>query len=277
MEGAVPTSSCQEAVDRIRQQIGVQPVEIAIVLGSGLGEFAGRIEHPQVIAYRDIPHFRPCGVEGHSGNLIFGTVGGRQVVCQQGRYHYYEGHQAADIVLPIRVMSKLGAKYLLVTNAAGGINEGFDPGDIMLIRDHINFMGMNPLRGPNESSFGPRFPDMSHAYDPELGELMLHVARDASVFLREGTYLAVSGPSYETPAEIRMFRTLGADAVGMSTVPEVIAANHLGMKVTGLSCISNAAAGMEDQTLSHDDVSDVVGRSSAPFESLVSRWIERLP
>ncbi len=269
--------ACADVCRVIREKVGDFSPEIGVVLGSGLGNFASRIEVVAQLAYADIPHFQPCHVEGHSGNLILGRIGKRRIICQQGRYHYYEGHDPQDIVLPIRVMSQMGAKSLLVSNAAGGINEGFEAGDVMLIRDHINFMGMNPLRGINADVFGARFPDMTFAYNRELGELMLNVARENSIFMREGVYLAVSGPSYETPAEINMFRTLGADAVGMSTVPEVIAANHAGMRVVGLSCIANAAAGMDNVVLQHEDVNEVVGKASKQFEELVEQWIQTVP
>ncbi|MCB1043879.1 MAG: purine-nucleoside phosphorylase [Acidobacteria bacterium] len=265
-----------ESCESIRAIIGDFRPELAIVLGSGLGGFGDRIHVDHCISYSDIPHFMPCHVAGHSGNLLFGTIRKKKVVCQQGRYHYYEGHDPQHIVHPIRVMSQLGAGNLLVTNAAGGICEGFVPGDIMLIRDHINFMGMNPLRGTNPDGMGTRFPDMSYAYNSHLSAFMLEAALETHVFLREGVYLAVPGPSYETPAEIRMFRTLGADAVGMSTVPEVIAAVHAGMQVVGLSCISNVAAGLTEQVLAHDHVAEVVGSAGRQFEDLVACWIGKI-
>ncbi|CAM2069896.1 purine-nucleoside phosphorylase [Sulfidibacter corallicola] len=247
---------------------------IGIVLGSGLGQFARRIEVNATIPYGDIPHFRPTSVAGHPGNLIFGTLAGHQIVCQQGRYHYYEGHSISETIFPIRVMKALGVETLIVSNAAGGINLDFRKGDIMLIRDQINFQGTNPLIGPNAAEFGPRFPDMTHAFDPEYAEAMLAVAKEMGITLKQGVYISVTGPSYETPAEIRMFRAWGADAVGMSTANEVIAANHCGMRVLGLSCISNEAAGITDEKLSHDDVGDVVSRMSERFESLVEAWVK---
>ena len=268
---------CLETAAFLKQKTAGFEPEIAVVLGSGLGSFADRIEVAATIPYSQIPHFKQTAVAGHSGNLIFGQVGGRKVVCQQGRYHFYEGHHITEVVFPIRVMAKLGAQTLVVTNAAGGINGDFGVGDIMMIRDHINFQGTNPLIGPNDDTFGPRFPDMTFAYDPDYRQQMREVSKSLDIPIREGVYLAVTGPSYETPAEIHMFRTLGADAVGMSTVPEVIAASHLGMRVLGLSCISNAAAGMSGEKLDHTDVEKVVKVMGRQFENLVTRWIERLP
>jgi len=267
---------CRETAAFIRDRIGDFRPEIAIVLGSGLGRFTQRIKVTATLSYGEIPHFKPTSVVGHSGNLVFGTIVGRSVVCQQGRYHYYEGHPIGDIVFPVRVMRVLGAHSLVITNAAGGINERFGVGDIMLIRDHINLQGVNALIGPNHEELGPRFPDMSHAYDPEYAERLLLVAGEKGIDVRQGIYLSVSGPSYETPAEIRMFRLLGADAVGMSTVNEVIAANHCGLRVLGLSCISNAAAGMTSEKLSHSHVEAEIGKVSDRFEALVAGWIREL-
>lgn len=266
----------QETTAFLAGKIGDFTPEIAIVLGSGLGNYAEQIQVHKIIPYNEIPHYKETGVVGHSGNLVFGEISNKKVVCQQGRYHFYEGHSIQDVVFPVRVMAALGAKTLIVTNASGGINLDFREGDIMLIRDQINFQGANPLIGPNLENLGPRFPDMSYAYDQEYSEKMLLLAHKLEVDIRQGTYLAVTGPCYETPAEIRMFRTLGADAVGMSTVPEVIAANHCGMRVLGLSCISNAAAGITDEKLDHTDVERVIGAMAFQFENLVSRWIEAI-
>lgn len=260
----------------INQQVPDFKPSLAIVLGSGLGQFAKRIDVIKTIPYAEIPHFKPTSVEGHAGNLIFGTLAGRQVICQQGRYHFYEGHAIQDTIFPIRVMRALGVDTLIVTNAAGGINLDYRKGDIMLIRDQINFQGTNPLIGPNPPEFGPRFPDMSHAFDPAYCEKMLATAASLEIELKQGVYISVTGPSYETPAEIRMFRAWGADAVGMSTANEVIAANHCGMRVVGLSCISNEAAGITDEKLSHDDVGDVVNRMSQKLENLVEAWVKAL-
>ncbi|MDJ0839860.1 MAG: purine-nucleoside phosphorylase [Acidobacteriota bacterium] len=267
---------CLETRDYLQQRVPGFTPQIAVVLGSGLGGFGDRMSQEAVIPYEEIPHFKQVGVVGHSGNLIFGTVGGKKIVCQQGRYHYYEGHTIQEVVFPVRVMSALGAETLLVTNAAGGIDTSFNVGDIMMIRDHINFQGANPLMGTNEDAIGTRFPDMTYAYAPEYRVQVLGIAEEMNLEIREGIYLAVSGPSYETPAEINMFRTLGADAVGMSTVPEVIAANHRGMKCLGLSCISNAAAAEGAEKLDHTHVAEVIDKMSRQFESLVETWIERL-
>ena len=271
-----------EAADQIRTRIrnasrnSEIQFDLGVILGSGLGEFGHRIEKPIIIPYEDIPGFRPCGVEGHAGQLIAGQVEGKMLLCQQGRYHFYEGHPMSDVVFPVRVMAELGIKNILITNASGGINSAFRAGDIMLIQDHINMMGTNPLIGRNLDRFGPRFPDMSYAYSPELRKKLTEAGEDLGIHLQEGVYLAVSGPSYETPAEIRMFRTLGADVVGMSTVPETIAANHCGMQVLGLSCVSNPAAGLSTQKLTHEEVKDVIGNMSQTFENLVCQWIKKL-
>ncbi|PIE01591.1 MAG: purine-nucleoside phosphorylase [Acidobacteria bacterium] len=258
------------------QRSGESPFQLGVILGSGLGDFGSRLENPTILRYEDIPGFKPCGVEGHQGNLIIGEVAGQTLLCQQGRYHYYEGHSMSDVVFPVRVMAALGIKNLLVTNASGACNREYAGGDIMLIEDHINFMGTNPLIGKNLTEMGPRFPDMTYAYSPQFRRDFERVAAENQVQIRKGVYLAVTGPSYETPTEIRMFQTLGADVVGMSTVPECIAANHCGMKVLGLSCVSNAAAGLSDATLSHDEVKDVIGKMSRTFERLVTQWIHTL-
>ncbi|MCB1051200.1 MAG: purine-nucleoside phosphorylase [Acidobacteria bacterium] len=246
----------------------------AVILGSGLGNFANSIQVDYVLPYSEIPHFKPCNVAGHAGNLVFGRVGSVRVVCQQGRFHFYEGHAREDLIFPVRVMAALGAKALVVTNAAGGINSSFKVGDMMVIRDHINHMGTNPLIGENEDALGPRFQDMTYAYPENLRTLLYAEAKKLEITLKEGVYLAVTGPCYETPAEIRMYRLWGADAVGMSTVPEVIAANHCGLKVLGISCITNAAAGMEDKPLDHKEVQEVTARLAQQFEKLVHHWIQ---
>ena len=268
---------CQETVAYIKQSVTPwEPPEMAIVLGSGLGNFGARIDNPKVIPYEDIPNFHVSTVKGHAGNLIFGTIAGKRVVCQQGRYHYYEGHPISETIFPVRVMRALGAETLLVSNAAGGINQDFRVGDIMVIRDHINFQGTNPLIGPNDARFGKRFPDMTYPYDATYVESIHVRAKELGLSLRDGVYISVTGPSYETPAEIRCFRSLGADAVGMSTVNEVIAGNHCDMRVLGLSCIANAASGMEDVRLTHEDVAAVIDKMSHQFEELVLKWIETL-
>jgi purine-nucleoside phosphorylase len=270
------SEKCQAAKQYLnRITDGFQP-EIAVVLGSGLGRFGKQIDVVRNVPYSEIPGFRMPSVTGHSGNLIFGTVAGKRVVCQQGRLHYYEGHPIQDVVFPVRVMYMLGARSLIVTNASGGINEDFEPGDIMLIRDHINFQGTNPLIGPNDDKLGTRFPDMTFTYNSELAEKITLVAERLGIAIRQGVYLCVTGPSYETPAEIRAFRTLGADAVGMSTVPEIIAAHHLGFDVVGLACITNHAAGIKDEQLSHDQVEQVIETMGDRFERLVINFIEDL-
>ena len=267
---------CQETKAYLEKQLSGFKPEVAIVLGSGLGNLSKKINVHKTIPYAEIPHFKPTSVVGHLGNLIFGTLGERSVVCQQGRYHYYEGHSVQETVFPVRVMHALGASTLLVTNAAGGIDASYRVGDIMLIRDHINFQGANCLTGQNEEAFGPRFPDMTYAYCPEYAAKTLEVAKGLGFTLREGVYLSVSGPCYETPAEIRMFRLWGANAVGMSTVNEVIAAVHCGMRVLGFSCISNAAAGMQEEKLDHSDVEKAIHQIDAKFEALIVRVVREL-
>ena len=262
-------------VNSIRQRTKVVP-KIALVLGSGLGRFAERIEDPDVLDYRDIPRFAHSTAPGHKGRLVFGTLSGKPVVCMQGRFHYYEGHPLSDIAYPIRVMKALGADVVILTNAAGGVNPRFSAGDVMMIEDHINFMGINPLIGPNDESVGPRFPDMTYAYDPALRELAFAAACKCRIPLRRGVYLGCTGPSFETPAEIRAFRLLGADAVGMSTVPEVIAANHCGMQVLAFSLTTNLAAGVLDRPLSGEEVNTIGERKSGEMERLITAVIEAL-
>lgn len=250
--------------------------KVGLILGSGLGALADGMEDKVVIPYGDIPHFPASTVVGHKGNLVVGKLAGTPAFAMQGRFHYYEGHAMADVVLPVRVMARLGVETFVVTNAAGGLNEKFEPGDLMLIRDHINMFGTNPLLGPNVDEFGPRFPDMTNAYDKDLRALAKDVAKELNIGLQEGVYMGLTGPTYETPAEIRAFRTLGADAVGMSTVPEVIVARHMGVKVLGISCISNMGAGMLPEPLSHEDVVAVTGRIAASFGRLVTTVVGRL-
>ena len=220
------------------------------------------------IAYEDLPGFPVSTVEGHAGRLLWGEIAGVPLYCMQGRFHYYEGYSMEEVTLPVRVFARIGVQGLLLTNAAGGIREGFFPGDLMLVTDHINFMGVNPLRGPNADAFGPRFPDMTAAWDPDLRDCLLRAARDASVRLHQGTYLAVSGPSFETPAEIRAFAGLGADAVGMSTVPECLVARHAGLRVGGISCITNLAAHVGGETLTHEEVARAARKSLADVTAL---------
>lgn len=265
----------QEYAELIRARVAMTP-KIGIVLGSGLGELGEKVETPTVVPYGDLPGFPVSTAPGHVGQFIFGTLGGQPVVCMQGRLHYYEGHAFSDILLPVRVMRLLGVETLILTNAAGGINPSFSVGDIMLITDHINFMGANPLVGPNDDSFGCRFPDMSFAYAPKLRELAKACAKETGIELKEGVYLACSGPSYETPAEIRAFRTLGADAVGMSTVPEVIGASHCGMQVLAFSLISNMAAGILKQKLTEEEVLEAGRQKGAQMQALIQNIVEKL-
>ena len=265
----------KEYAEFIRQRVSATP-KIGIVLGSGLGELGEKVENPIFVPYRDLPDFPVSTAPGHVGQFIFGTLGGKSVVCMQGRLHYYEGHALSDILLPVRVMRLLGVETLILTNAAGGINPSFSVGDIMLISDHINFMGVNPLVGPNDDAFGCRFPDMSFAYAPKLRELAKACAEETGTALQEGVYLPGSGPSYDTPAEIRAFRTLGADAVGMSTVPEVIAANHCGMQVLAFSLISNMAAGILKQKLTEEEVLEVGRKKGAEMQALIQKIVEKL-
>ncbi|HEY9249294.1 MAG TPA: purine-nucleoside phosphorylase [Rariglobus sp.] len=243
--------------------------DIGLILGSGLGDLADSIEQAKVIPYGDIPDFPVSTVEGHAGELVIGTLAGRPVLLMKGRFHMYEGYEADTVTFPIRVMKQLGIRTLLITNASGGINAEFSPGDLMLISDHLNLMGKNPLVGPNDAELGARFPDMSEAYSRKLRALARSVGEKEGIALREGVYAGLLGPSYETPAEIRMLRTLGADAVGMSTVPETIAARHAGIEVLGISCISNMAAGMLEKPLSHAEVMETGERVKETFMRLV--------
>jgi purine-nucleoside phosphorylase len=243
----------KETLDTIRARTRIEPV-VGIVLGSGLGGLAEAVGEPVSIPYAEIPGFARSTVAGHAGRLVLGALEGVPCVVMQGRFHYYEGHKARDIVYPIRVMAALGVRRLLLTNAAGGISLSLKPGDLMVIDDHINLSGINPLIGPNDEGAGPRFPDLSNAYDADFRALIDEAARELCIPLHHGVYAMMSGPSFETPAEIRMLRTLGADAVGMSTVPEVIAANHCGLVTAAISCITNMAAGILPRPLTHSEV-----------------------
>ncbi|AVF25699.1 purine nucleoside phosphorylase 1 [Paenibacillus larvae subsp. larvae] len=265
----------QEAAQFIEEKIGFNP-QIGLILGSGLGVLADLIEDAKVIAYQDIPHFPVSTVEGHAGELVAGKIKGKNVIMMKGRFHPYEGYDLAKVSFPVRVLKQLGVTKLIVTNAAGGVNTSFNVGDLMVIKDHINFMFRNPLIGPNNNDLGVRFPDMSEAYSKKLQQLSHEVAAEQNFKLQEGVYAAVMGPSYETPAEIRMLRTIGADAVGMSTVPEVIAARHAGIEVLGFSCVTNMAAGILDQPLSHEEVIETTERVKPKFLKLVLGIIEAL-
>jgi len=260
----------QPSTEYVKTEIGDFRPTIGLILGSGLGSFADdRMRKHVTVPYRYIPEFPRSTTSGHKGNFVFGHVGSHAVVCMQGRFHFYEGYPISELAKPVRLMSELGVKTLIVTNAAGGINEKFQAGTLMLITDHINMIGSNPLIGDNDDSFGVRFPDMTAAYDPQLRAGAEAVADALNIKVDKGVYLATSGPSYETPAEIRAFKTLGADAVGMSTVPEVIAARHAGIRVCGISCITNKAAGLSDKPLSHDDVKETADRIKGQFGDLL--------
>ncbi len=266
-----------EAVASVKARIpGSAVPDVAIVLGSGLGEFANRLTDATAIPYGDLPHWPASKVIGHDGRLVVGALAGRRVAALSGRAHFYEGHDLGRVSFAARVMGRLGVKALILTNAAGGINPALTPGTLMVMDDHINLLGSNPLVGPNEDAFGPRFPDMSEVYSKRLRGIADEVARGQGLAIGHGVYVAVHGPSYETPAEIRAFRTLGADAVGMSTVPEAIVARHMGVEVLGLSCITNAAAGVLPQPLNHDEVMDVARRVRDTFARLLEGIIGRL-
>jgi purine-nucleoside phosphorylase len=250
--------------------------DVGLVLGSGLGPFADAMPDAFTVPYADIPHFPASSVIGHAGRLVGGTVRGRHVLALSGRAHLYEGHDLRTVTFAVRVLSRLGIRTLILTNAAGGINTAFTEGALMVIDDHINLLGSNPLMGPNDDRFGPRFPDMTEVYSRRLRALADDTARAIGLTLQHGVYLAVHGPSYETPAEIRAFRTLGADAVGMSTVPEAIVARQMSMEVLGISCITNMAAGVLPQPLNHDEVMATTRRVRESFAALLEGIIERL-
>ena len=268
-------SRLNQSARYLRTQIAGRP-EIAVVLGSGLGALAERLQRPTGVSYGAIPHMAESTVEGHDGELIYGSLRGKEVVCMKGRFHGYEGYRMDVVTYPIRLLKIMGLKTLILTNAAGGINPELAPSDLMVIEDHINLMGSTPLTGPNIDTWGPRFPDLSRAYSLRLMAVARHAAEALNLKLKQGVYAACLGPSYETPAEVRMLRTLGADAVGMSTVPEVIAANHLGMEVLAVSCITNAAAGLSARQVSHAEVTRVAERVKREFAALISAVVEHI-
>ncbi|HWW61646.1 MAG TPA: purine-nucleoside phosphorylase [Thermoanaerobaculia bacterium] len=268
-------AAINDAVSFIRTKSKIQP-EIGVILGSGLGDVVDAIEIETAIPYGEIPGARASTVLGHQGRLILGHAGKVPVAVMQGRVHFYEGYEMHEVMFLARVLGRLGIKKLVVTNAAGGVNTSYVAGDLMLISDHINFSGVNPLRGPNVEELGLRFPDMTDAYSEELRVIARDVAQSIGVDVKEGVYLFLSGPTYETPAEIRAFRTLGADAVGMSTVPEVIAASHMQIPVVGISCITNMAAGILKQKLTHQEVMDTTARVQKQFTALVLGIVERV-
>lgn len=259
----------------LREQIEFEP-EIGLILGSGLGDLADRIEGSIEIEYKDIPNFPVSTVEGHEGKLVFGKLKGKSVVAMKGRFHYYEGYELEEVTFPVRVMKRLGVEKLIVTNAAGGSNTDFKPGDLMIIEDHINFALRNPLIGINHEELGSRFPDMSRAYDREMMESAKEVAKNLGIDLKSGVYAWVTGPSYETPSEVRMLRRLGVDAVGMSTVPEVIVARHGNIRVLGISCITNMASGILDKPLDHSEVIETSEIARDKFISLILGTIEAI-
>jgi len=265
----------QNAANFLKGKYTQQP-RIGLILGSGLGVLADEIEQPVKVPYDSIPDFPVSTVEGHAGQLVFGLLNGVQVVAMQGRFHFYEGYSFEKVTFPVRVMKELGVESLIVTNAAGGVNESFSPGDLMLITDHINNMGSNPLIGKNDERLGVRFPDMSVAYCKDLRNQAKEIASSLNIKLQEGVYVGNTGPTYETPAEVRMIRTLGGDAVGMSTVPEVIVARHGGLKVLGISCISNMAAGILDQPLNHEEVIETTEKVKTNFLRLIKEIVKEM-
>lgn len=258
----------EETLDYINEYTDNFEPEIGIVLGSGLGDLADKY-CDIAIPYSNIPHFAKSTVQGHKGQLVFADINGRKVIMMQGRNHFYEGHSMSDVTYPIKVMKKLGVKTLILTNAAGAVNKSFRPADLMVITDHINFMGTNPLIGRNDENFGVRFPDMSEVYSKNLIKIVDAAGRLLKLDLKHGVYMATTGPSYETPAEIKMARFMGADAIGMSTVPEAIVANYCGIEVIGISCISNYATGVSTKKLSHEEVIETTDKVKAKFKELV--------
>ena len=277
-EGLAGTSlyeRAEHAARVVRARTKLEP-RIAIVLGSGLGGFADEFDEAVGIPYEDIPGFARSTAQGHAGRLVIGKVDDVPVVAMQGRVHFYEGYSLEQVTFPIRTFKLLGVKTLILTNASGGINVQLSQGALMVISDHLNLMGDNPLRGPNDERFGPRFPDMSAVYSAELQEIVIEEARGIGVEVRRGIYGALSGPSYETPSEIHLLRNLGADAVGMSTVPEAIVARHMGLEVLGISCITNMAAGIGDEPINHEDVVATGDRVREVFTALLQRVVGRV-
>lgn len=260
----------------IKDELNGTAPSVALILGSGLGMLSDSFENSIAINYEDIPYFSQSTVEGHVGKLISGEFAGKQVIAMKGRFHYYEGYSLKEVAYPIRVFKLLGINTLIVTNAAGGVNTSFEPGDLMLMEDHIKLFDDSPLRGRNEERFGPRFSDMSSAYNPRLREIAKECANECCIDIQKGVYFYMPGPSFETPAEIRAIRLLGADAVGMSTVPEVIAAAHCGMDVLGISCITNMAAGILPKPLTHEEVIETADKVKEDFAALLKRIIEKI-
>lgn len=266
----------QESADYLRGRIGSFIPKVGMILGSGLGYLGDVVENPVAVSYGDIPHFKASTAPGHKGQFVFGTLGGQSVAVMQGRMHHYEGYSFQDVSYAVRVLKLLGCTELIVTNAAGGVNLGFDVGDIMLITDHIKLFLESPLRGENLPEFGPRFPDVSYVYTPQLQATARECAAETGVTLREGVYMYFPGPQFETPAEVRMARTLGADAVGMSTVPETIVAAHCGMKVLGFTLVTNMAAGVLAQPLSGEEVNAAADAAREHFSKLVLACLKKM-
>ncbi len=262
-----------DAQKYIESKLSEKP-EIGLILGSGLGVLADEIQSPVKIKYSEIPHFPVSTVEGHEGQFVIGNLKGKQVIAMQGRFHYYEGYSMQDVTFPIRVLKALGVTHLILTNAAGGLNDSFSGGSLMLITDQINIMGLSPLIGPNEQTLGPRFPDASSIYSPEFNQKVLAAAKALAIDLKQGVYFYFTGPAYETPAEVRLAKMLGGDAVGMSTAPEALVAAHMGMKVTGISCITNMAAGIQKTALNHKEVVETANRVQSTFIKLVNEIVE---
>jgi len=275
MEVLIMLEDIKNNAEIIADELDYRP-EIGLILGSGLGVMAEEIENPVYIDYGELNNFPISTVEGHAGRFVIGELEGKKVIAMQGRTHYYEGYSMQELVMPVRIMKEVGIEKLILTNAAGGVNEEFSAGEFMIISDHINLMGDNPLIGENFADFGPRFPDMSEAYNKELIEVAENVARENGILTRKGVYAAESGPSYETPAEIKFLRTIGADAVGMSTVPEVIAANHMGLGIVGVSCITNMAAGVLNQPLDHKEVVEIAEKVRPDFIKLMRGIIKNI-
>lgn len=265
----------QQTVTFLKSKTKLKPT-IGVVLGSGLGAFARDVQVEAAIPFSEIPNFGTVSVEGHSGNLIFGSIAGKNIVALQGRLHYYEGHSMDTVVFPTRVMALLGIHSIVLTNSAGGLGDGMKSGDFMIIEDHINFFGTNPLMGPNMKELGPRFPDMTEAYDKKHIATLEEIFKGKNISYHKGIYAGVTGPTYETPAEVRFFKNIGCSAVGMSTVPETIAANHLGLRVAALSCITNLAAGLAGYKLTHQEVTETAKRVEKDFSSILTEFVARL-
>lgn len=268
-------SRVNRCVQKIREFTDFEP-EVGLILGSGLGDYAERIEHSVKVPYRELPDFPISTVSGHIGQFVIGEYKGKKVIAMQGRVHFYEGYSQEEVTLPVRILKCLGVKNMVLTNAAGGINRTYSPGTLMLIRDHINLSGSNPLRGKNDDSFGPRFPDLSQVYSKRLREKVKMLAEKQALKLEEGVYAMFAGPSYETPAEIKMAGILGADAAGMSTVPEAIVCAHCGISVLGVSCITNMAAGILPQPLRHEEVMETANMAKKEFEGLLDLILEKV-